>query len=321
MKEVPEAMLNAKVLNSIVLAVLPMVVTLTLGYFAAKWNFFDNKSTKVLNNLVMKFALPLTIFFSLSQVNRTFIFKNLVTGAWLLSGMLIWYFVVFFINRKILHTSLSLSALRSLTMSTPAGLFFGPAILPPLFPDQSAITIAICGICMNLFMLPLTVGINAAGQNKEGTHSTSHSLVVAFRNPLVWSPILAVLLVLLGIKIPAMFGPLFTELGQSASGTAIFSIGITLFIYHISFKPAVLVNTFVKVLLVPASMWVVMTLFGQPAALVNIITVTMMIGPLVFPTILAEQNNEGQQEMASSLCLSVICFVLVLLGYVVITGI
>ncbi len=54
------------------------------------------------------------------------------------------------------------------------------------------------------------------------------ALVSAFKEPVVWAPVLATVLVLIGIKIPPILDPTFELIAKANSGVAVFAAGLTL---------------------------------------------------------------------------------------------
>lgn len=50
-------------LQTLLFALLPILVTIALGYFAAARHYFDDNDSRMLVRLVMNFMLPLSVFF------------------------------------------------------------------------------------------------------------------------------------------------------------------------------------------------------------------------------------------------------------------
>lgn len=75
-------------LKTLIFALLPIIVTIALGYFAAAQNFFDDHDSQVFVRLVMNFMLPLSVFSGIWSTPRKIIIKDIpwVSGcfvAWL----------------------------------------------------------------------------------------------------------------------------------------------------------------------------------------------------------------------------------------------
>ncbi|WP_369427399.1 AEC family transporter [Providencia sp. PROV236] len=65
-------------LEIIISALLPIVVTLALGYFAAWHKDFNSDQSTILNRLVMLYALPLTLFSGMLGVKRSVLMNPLM---------------------------------------------------------------------------------------------------------------------------------------------------------------------------------------------------------------------------------------------------
>src|SRR6202162_51237 len=152
------------------------------------------------------------------------------------------YALVFLLFRFVFRVSLSESVLAALTASAPAVPFMGPAILGDLFGKASAVTIAIAALIINLIVVPITILGLALGTTPIGTKApptTRHSaftekLLETVKEPIVWAPVLAFVLVLCNVRIPSIVDHGLSLLGQATGGVALFASGIMLATYKIS---------------------------------------------------------------------------------------
>lgn len=183
-------------------SLLPIVVTLFLGYFAGLRHDFTAQHASLLNNLVMTYTLPLSLFGGILATRRQVIFAHLAVAWWIFLGMVGGYLIVLFVAHYVFKNSLPLAALRALAIAGPAIPFVGPTILGSLFPHESALLIAIGGLIMNVVQVPLTVVLLTSSADHGRVSATQHVLS-AFKKPVVWAPILAFVLALLGVYLPA----------------------------------------------------------------------------------------------------------------------
>ncbi len=144
---------------------------------------------------------------------------------------------------------MSISVLGALTASAPAVPFVGPAVLGDLFGEASAIAVAIGFLVINLTVVPITVllleldamrgnsratSLVGHGGEDSGGHSASRlailgpKLAETAKLPIVWSPVLAFVIVLSGIRIPQLIVHSLSMLGQASGGVALFTSGIVL---------------------------------------------------------------------------------------------
>jgi hypothetical protein len=167
----------------------------------------------------------------------------------------------------------STCALAALTASAPAVPFVGPAVLGDLFGGLSAIPVAIASLVINLTVVPITILLLALGSTakdppkntpvaQEGQHSaSSHTsyasvfaakLVETVKEPMVWAPILAFIVVLCGFHIPQLIVHAFSLLGQASGGVALFACGIVLASGKIKVNRYILLFVFLKNIMQPA---------------------------------------------------------------------
>src|SRR5690606_4018330 len=143
--------------DTILTALLPITVVLILGYLAGYHQDFTKDQAGILNKMVMLYALPLSLFSSIatSSISEILKQKEIILGLFI--GMVVFYLVIYIINRFIFKQTSRLSALISLTIAGPAIPFVGVPVLGELYGSISSIPIAVGSIYMNLFQVPLTI--------------------------------------------------------------------------------------------------------------------------------------------------------------------
>ncbi len=292
-------------------ALLPIIVTLCLGYFSGARKDFGESHSKILNKLIMSYGLPMSLFGGILATGRKVIFENIPVAIWIFIGMVGGYLIVFSICKFILKNSTSLSALRSLTISGPAIPFVGPTLLGFLFPTETSLIVAIGSLIMNVVQVPLTVillstdsyELSASNKNRK-INSLGLDIISAFKKPVVWAPIFALILSLFGITLSPIWQKNFSVLGGATGGMALFSIGIILYVKKPKLNLAVWMNTLSRTVFVPLVIFLVMMFFKVDRSVINMTTMTMGITIAAISTIFANQYKVAEQEMASTLFLS-----------------
>ncbi|RRK09677.1 hypothetical protein D1831_11515 [Lactiplantibacillus garii] len=298
-------------------ALLPIIFTILLGYIAGKSKAIEPKTAGVLNKIVMNYALPLSLFFSSNQMPKQLIFNNWKIASWQLFSMLAWWLITYYVSRLMLKSSQTLAAIRAFAISTPAVLFVGPALFPVLFPQTATIIVSIGSItmgiqlCLTLFALSIATSNQAVQEHA----SIKQILITAFKKPVILATILGFVTAFLGLKLPVILTATFMQLGKTAAGLGLFSIGLILYAFKPSFSRLVWGDVIAKELLVPLSTMSLMLLMHEPTELINEIILTLMISQMVFPTILAQQYGEGEREMVSSIFLTTLFSFVVMAGF------
>src|ERR1700741_1855291 len=164
-------------LNTVLGALLPMVVTFLLGFVAAWHHDLGRNDASILNRMVLLYAVPLALFAGTVTTSRTALSQDIPLVIALCLAIIGLYGAVFLVSRFVLRFPTSISALHALTASAPAVPFVGPAVLGDLFGGLSAIPIAIAGLVINLTVVPFTIlllaldttGLDTTGRDPRET--------------------------------------------------------------------------------------------------------------------------------------------------------
>jgi malonate transporter len=325
-------------LNTILSALLPMVVTFLLGFVAAWHHDFETKDAYVLNRMVLVYAVPLALFAGTVSTPRAALSQDIPLVIALCIAIIGLYAAVFLLSRFAFRAGVGISALAALIASAPAVPFVGPAVLGDLFGKLSAIPIAIGSLVINLTVVPVTIllleldtpGEDLQAKNPaahDGGHSApSHLSILAaklgetVKAPLVWAPVLAFVVVLAGARVPHVIVQSFSMLGYASGGVALFASGIVLASGKIKANSFVLVFAILKNIVQPALVLGGLRCFrySNPILEEAVLTVALPTMPIV--TMLALQYKVAQDEAASTVFLSVIASVLTMGIFIALTS-
>ena len=314
-------------LDTIITALLPIVVTLLLGYFAGSRHEFSKDQATVLNKMVMLYALPLLLFSGILSTPLTEIIKNADVFLWIFIGMIVGFIAVFFISLVIFKSNARLAALRAIAIAGPAVPFVGTPVLGVLFPVEADVAIAVGSLLMNLIQVPLAL-IFLAGSTTDNTSANKRSffsiIINSIKNsliqPVVWAPILAFILLLIGLDMPKFLKGSFILLGQATGGVALFAVGAVLYAQKVSFSVPVIINVISKNILLPLIILVVMIVLAVPQVERSLVSVTLAIPTASIAVIFAVEYKTGEQEMASTLFWSTILSVITMGAFIWLTA-
>jgi len=306
-------------LNTILGALLPIVVTFLLGFIAAWRHDLGPKDASILNRMVLLYAVPLTLFAGTVTTSRTALSQDIPLVIALCLAIIGLYGVMFLFHRTIFRLPTSVSALYALTASAPAVPFVGPAVLGDLFGGLSAIPIAIASLVINLTVVPITIlllTLDAAGRHpqetslatrgKEQLASPAAELAETVKQPLVWAPVIALIVVLSGRHIPQLIVHSISLLGSASGGVALFASGIVLASGKIRANSRVLLLVLLKNILQPALVLGGLRWVGYGKTIVSEAVLTTAIPTMPIVIMFALQYRVAQEEAASAVFLSVI---------------
>lgn len=316
--------------STVIEALLPIIVTLLLGYVAGWHRNFSGDQASILNRMVMLYALPLNLFAGILSTPRD---QVLSAGPLLFVislGMIGSYAVVLGFSRYVFHRTFGVASLQALAISGPAVPFVGVPVLGHIFGPSSAVPIAIASLLMNLIQVPLTLilltaddqgGAGAPAQTAQPKRGSVFGYTVsACKEPVVWAPLAALLLVLAGLSLPKSLQSSLTLLGQSTGGVALFASGIILFSRQVTFDAQVLRAVIAKNVIMPAVTWGTAMVLGLSAALTQESVVTMAIPTASIAVMLAVQYRTAEREMASVLFFTTILSIFTMGGFIWLTG-
>jgi hypothetical protein len=313
--------------ETVLTALAPVVVTLLLGFVAAWHQDFGVKDAAVLNRMVLLYAVPVALFVGTVGTPRGELVQDVGFAVAMCVAIVGMYTLVFLFFRFMLRFSLSDSVLAALAASAPAAPFMGPAILGELFGKASAVPIAIAALVINLVVVPVT--IFGLGFGKTPIAPTAHptarysvfteKLLETVKEPMVWAPVLAFALVLCDVKIPAILGHGLSLLSHASSGVALFASGIMLAAYKIKIDwivslLALLKNVVQPALVLGGLLWLG---YGSPVVREAVLTTAIPTMPIVI--VLAVQYHVAESRASSALFLSVVGSILTMGVFIAVT--
>lgn len=319
-------------LLTIVTALLPIIVTLLLGFFAGWHKDFSQEQAGVLNHMVMLYALPMLLVAGILSTPLHELTSNLGVLLWIAVGMIGGWVIVFVVAHYLFRSGARVSALRALAIAGPAVPFVGPTVLGTVFPTDAPLAIAVASLLMNIVQVPVTLvllatGIPAAGSPagaapvpRSGWQVAVAALRHSVRQPVVWAPIAAFVLLLIGLDMPTWLKGSFTTLGQATGGVALFAVGAVLYAQRVGISVPIVVNVVAKNLLVPGLVLLAMILFGVSGDERALTTITLAIPTASIPVIFAVQYRVAVKEMASTLFFSTVASVATMAGFIWLTG-
>lgn len=317
-------------IETIIGALLPIVVTLILGFVAGWHHDFDGKQATILNRMVMLYALPLSLFAGMVGTDRGQILSEGPLALAILVGMAGGYGVVYVICHYVFKRDVMTSALQALAIAGPAVPFVGVSVLGHLFGDRSAIPIAVASLVMNVIQVPVTLmlmsygltltqhGTAVGGQKKED--GLAGHIMHALKEPVVWAPLLALVMIIFGIKFPKEIGDSMNLLGRATGGVALFASGIVLFSRKVSISLPVIMSVGARNIVLPGLIWLGLIVLGASSGMTREAVLTLAIPTASVVVILAVQYQTAEQEMASTLFFSTILSVITMGGFIWLTN-
>lgn len=300
-------------INILIKDILPIFVIMFLGYLAGKRKVFNSTDSKILNKLVLTYALPAALFVSIVKADRAMLFDDLkltIVSFVIITALFLWSY--FSCYKFFKHTK-SEAAVCALISGSPTIGFLGFAVLEPIYgaTATTGLVVAIVSIVVNAINIP--IGLALLNNGKGGSTqmiNKSNPVLDALKEPVCWAPILAVILVLLGIRFPTVLDPNFELIAKANSGVAVFAAGLTLSGMKFQLDGEVVYNTLLKLVLMPAILLIVGLLFHMEADKLQMMVLAGALPPAFSGIIIGNQYQLYERPGTSSLAFSILLFVI-----------
>lgn len=300
-------------------ALAPIFVIMLLGFWAGKAGMVDNKNVSLLNIFVMDFALPAALFSATVQTPWSGIVAQMPLIVVLTLAMWIAYAALYFIAVGVFKKSPQDAAVLTLTVALPNYAALGLPILGSVVGEGSAtsLSVAVSIACGSVLMTPFCLLIlerekaRAAGENQRSTLAMLPILMWrSVKKPIVWGPLLGVVLSAFGVKMPDLLLASIKPLGLSATAAALFLTGVILSARKLKINTMVISSTVTKLLIQPAIAWGIVLVFGLhgTVAVTAILMIALSAGffGVVFGNRFGVQSPDAEAVLLLSSLLSIL---------------
>jgi predicted permease len=299
-------------IGGLVGALLPVFFVLILGFLAGKRNSFDADQAAGLSKLAVSFALPATLFVSMTAIPRDLLLQQ----GRLVIALILSHAGLFLLAWACLRLAKTLSStaaiIYALMLSTSATPVFGLAVLQPLLGPTSSGAVGLIALAINLTVPPAVVllEMDAASKQKQNDSSSTKQnpiltgLSAGLKSPLLWAPILGVAIVLAGFHLPKVVASCFELIGSTTSGVAVFAVGLILAAHPVSLSRAVFIGTLGRITVQSALLFALLRLLHvvSPFAREALVCCSFPLATVV--VLFAARYKSSQSESASMLLFS-----------------
>ena len=302
-------------LNIMLTDLVPIFVIMILGYVSGKKGEFNAANARSLNQFVLNYALPAGLFVSIVKADRAMLFSDIRLSLVSLGVIVGCYFWSYFSCLKFFKHSKAEASIAGLVGGAPTIGYLGFAVLEPIYGTSATVglVVAVVAIVVNAVTIPLALCLLNPGRQSAAAAGNppvkpSNVLLNALKEPVCWSPILAVLIVLTGFRFPGSLDPVFNLSANANAGVAVFAAGITLSTNKFEFNAEVLYNSFVKLIFMPAAMLAIGLLTGMNGEKLQMLVLCGALPPVFSGIIIGSRFQTYVQTGTSSLAVSTFLF-------------
>lgn len=201
--------------------VLPLFITMSLGYFLKYLNMFDNNTLDTMNNITFKSFLPMLLFYNIYKTNLQGVF-NLKLMIFSATCVIALYLILYLIVPLIEKDNKKRGALLQ-------GLFrsnfviFGLPITESLFGSEKVgVAALLIAVIVPLFNILSVLALETFRGGKPDFRKISIGII---KNPLIIASCLGVLTLLLKIKIPTAIEKTISDVSKIATPLSLILLG------------------------------------------------------------------------------------------------
>ncbi len=301
----------------ILYAIVPVLVIMLLGYCSGKAGAFSGADARVLNKVVLNYALPAALFISIIKANRQMLSVDVKLTVISFTVLIACFFLVYCVSRVLYKNTGAESAISALISGSPTVGFLGFAVLEPIFGTSASVALVIAIVSIEVNAIGIPIGLTLLKGGKAAQAATENGgkkpnswlpVLNAIKEPVAWAPILAVVLVLCGVKWPSVLDPSFNLIAGANASVAVFAAGVTLSSVKISINGQAVMGSFLKLVVMPLALLVTGLLFHMDPTNLKMLVVCGSLPPAFSGIIIASRYNCYVSTGTSSLALSTILF-------------
>lgn len=301
----------------IIHALAPIFVIMLLGFYAGKTKMVDNQNVSLLNIFVMDFALPAALFSATVQTPWLGIVQQSPLIVVLVLAMWLTYAAIYFVSTRLFHKSPQDAAVLTLTVALPNYAALGLPILGSVLGESpgTSLSVAVSIACGSVLMTPFCLLIlerekarAAGGVQQAGARMLPLLMWRSVIKPIVWGPLLGVVLSAVGVGMPEMVLAAIKPLGLAATAAALFLTGVILSARRLQINASVLLASVTKLLIQPFIAWGIVLALGLhgSVAITAILMIALSAGffGIVFGNRFGVQSPDAEATLLIS---SVLC--------------
>lgn len=110
-------------------AILPVIITVIIGYISGKRKDFNWQQAGDINKIVMLYALPLSIFSNMVMTPRHIVMTMGPVAVAIILALILSFVIPLLVARYLFRRDLALSTLQALAIGSPAVPFIGTSVL------------------------------------------------------------------------------------------------------------------------------------------------------------------------------------------------
>lgn len=201
--------------------VLPLFITMILGYFFKSIKLFDDHTVKQMNNLVFKSFLPILLFYNIYNTDLSMGFRPKLMIFAMLSIISI-FLVLCIIIHKIEKDNRRKGVLMQAIFRSNFVLFGLPVTISLLGEQNVGVPSLIISVVVPIFNFLAVIALEMYTDGKINYKNIIKGII---KNPLIIASLLGILMLITGIKFPSVLDKTLFDLSRVATPLALAILG------------------------------------------------------------------------------------------------
>jgi len=309
-------------LSMIVEALVPVAFVIVLGFLAGRLGVIKSANSSVLASLALDFCLPALLFAATANMTPPEL-ENWRFFLGIAVGLLSIYLVGLVVAVVAFCKPIAAGSLQALNSAFPNMAFMGVPVLTAVIGTSATLSVVIGNLISSFVLLPITLTLLEAGKSQSGAGRAAvawKSVLGAVKQPLVWAPLVGILLSVAQIPLPHVAAKSLNLIGESTSGVALFALGLVLSGQKLHIEVPVLLNVVLKILAQPAMMWLLAVLLGVTGVYRREMVLLGALPTASMTAMFAVQYNVYVAESDATILLSTVISVATLGICIAVTG-
>jgi malonate transporter and related proteins len=305
-------------------SLVPVFAGLLLGYGAGLRKVVDNKDLRTLITFVMSFAVPCALFLAIVRTPQPLLWGQSRVALVLAAVYLAIYALMYASARTFGKLTAADSAVLSLTLAFPNAAAIGIPLLPAVYGNGASVSVAVAIAVGAVTISPISLAILESNtgdhDHLSGFGRVGVSLWKAVRRPIVWAPVLGVVVVALDLAVPGYVDKSLAIFATATAGAALFLTGLVVSAQRFTLSWGVGWSVFAKTLLQPALCLGAAWLVGLPLEQTRYVVLISAIPCGFFGVVFGKSFGATPDVASSSLIASTLVGVFTLAGWIVLAS-
>ncbi len=237
--------------NLILNALAPVAFVVLLGFYAGRSKMINADGAKSLSTVVVNIALPCILFVSIFGFSPKQ-FENIDYVLTLLIGICLPFFIALILGTVIWKRPAAEASLFASNSGFPDMAYFGLPVVLTVLGQQGMLPIIVGNIISSIIVIPVIMAMLNKSKSSGPTPGIGEIILNTLKQPVVWAPLTGLILVLLGVKLPALMTESLKLIGDISGGLALFTLGILLSLLSPRVDLEVVVVVVLKNIVMPA---------------------------------------------------------------------